>query len=142
MPKGSDAAKGDAQSTGRPTSRNATRSSTECSCDCGDPQATRLSLHNFQNVVHGMGEYLLCECTFCGPTLEDGSRRCTVEVDPIVDFLVPRFESRETYVPVLFCGDCRGHNIQLMRLRKRAKTKDHREAECGGRAANAEVATG
>ena len=140
MPKGGDDAKGAAQSTGRPANRNAKRSSTECRCDCGDPQAT-LTLQNFQNFVHGMGD-VLCECTFCGPTLGDASRRCTVEVDPIVEVLFPQVESQGKYVPVLFCDDCRGRNIQLMRPRKRAKTKDHREAECGGRAANAEVATG
>ena len=135
MSKSCDDAKGDAQSTGRLTSRNATRSSTECVCDCGDPQEPLISLHDFRDWATG---YVLCDCTFCGPTLGDGSQRCTIEVDPIVAVLFPQVTSRGgRYVPVLLCEDCRGHNIQLMRPRKRVKYTDHRGAEGGGRAASA-----
>ena len=71
---------------------------TACTCDCEEGNRIQLPRED------GWQD---CECTFCGPVLEDGSRRCKVKVSPILK-LRTAFESDVGLSGALlaFCGDC------------------------------------
>ena len=77
--------------------------STACSCNC--EKGNRIEL--CKEDVHEEDDWQHCECTFCGPVLEDGSRRCEVKVSPILK-LRTAFESDVGLSGALlaFCGDC------------------------------------
>ena len=77
--------------------------STACSCNC--EKGNRIQLR--KEDVHEEDDWQHCECTFCGPVLEDGSRRCEVKVSPILK-LRTAFESDVGLSGALlaFCGDC------------------------------------
>ena len=60
------------------------------------------------------GDWVPCTCTFCGPVQEDGSRRCAIEVDPIVWGLTGGH---------LLCADCTDSCLLRRRRRRRAAVK-------------------
>ena len=54
-----------------------------CTCDC--EEGNRVQLRGEDREVDAEDDgWQDCECTFCGPALEDGSRRCKVKVSPVV----------------------------------------------------------
>ena len=77
--------------------------STACTCNC--EEGNRIELR--KEDVHEEDDWQHCECTFCGPVLEDGSRRCKVKVSPVVK-LRTAIESDVCLSGALlaFCGDC------------------------------------
>ena len=79
---------------------------TACTCDC--EEGNRVQLRGEDREVDAEDDgWQDCECTFCGPVLEDGSRRCEVKVSPILK-LRTAFESDVGLSGALlaFCGDC------------------------------------
>ena len=72
--------------------------STACTCNCEEGNRVQLPSED----VREEDDWQHCECTFCGPVLEDGSRRCKVKVSPVVKL---RAASKGKPLPS-FCGDC------------------------------------
>ena len=87
--------------------------STACSCNC--EKGNRIELR--KEDVHEEDDWQHCECTFCGPVLEDGSRRCKVKVSPLLK-LITAIDSgvpMSSALPAV-CGDCRHHCRRVRRL--------------------------
>ena len=76
--------------------------STACTCNC--EKGNRIEL--CKEDVHEEDDWQHCECTFCGPVLEDGSRRCKVKVSPVVE-LRTAIDGGVWLSSGAFCGDCR-----------------------------------
>ena len=75
-------------------------------CDCQQDLRPEQRIEKWKN----------CECTFCGPLLENGSRKCKVQVSPLLmcaTALQSRFREGDT-VPA-FCVDCRKHCLLVRR---------------------------
>ena len=79
---------------------------TACTCDCQEESKSESPVSGWQN----------CECLFCGPLLEDGSRKCQVLVSPIliVATAVQSGVPKTGTLPV-FCGNCRDHCLFVRR---------------------------
>ena len=96
-------------------------SATACTCDCQDYLEPERQVSGWQN----------CACLFCGPLLEDGSRKCQVQVSPIL-MMATAIQSGVPKTGTLpaFCGSCRDHCLFVRRrdavIRAREARKQQR----------------
>ena len=74
--------------------------STACTCNC--EKGNRIQLPSEH--VREQDDWHHCECTFCGPVLEDGSRRCKVKVSSVVE-LRTAIDGGVWLSSGAFCGD-------------------------------------
>ena len=103
--------------------------STACTCECEHG-----FVYKCQENSEADGQDLdwqRCDCTFCGPALEDGSRKCLVQISPmlVLQTATQSCASTTGTLPV-FCGSCRGHCLFKRRrdavIRGRAVRKQQR----------------
>ena len=83
-----------------------------CTCNCEEGDRVQLRRED----VREEDGWQHCECTFCGPALEDGSRRCKVKVSPVLKLMtaIDSGVSLSSALPA-FCGDCRDECIRRAR---------------------------
>ena len=97
---------------------------TACTCDC--EEGNRIQLRGEDHGVDAEDDgWQDCGCTFCGPVLEDGSRRCKVNVSPLRK-LITAIDSGVPMSSALpaFCSDCRHHCLRVRRLKAVVRARE------------------
>ena len=97
---------------------------TACTCDCEEGNRVQLRGEDCEVDAEDDG-WQDCGCTFCGPVLEDGSRRCKVKVSPLLK-LITAIDSGVPMSSVLpaFCGDCRHHCLRVRSLKAGVRARE------------------
>ena len=109
-----------------------------CGCNCQEEEEFARSYMDPQEEEeeqepenHVLG-WPRCECPFCGPLFEDGSRKCKVQISPILMCATAIQSGFPNGEPVpAFCGDCRNHCLFVRRrdavIRAREARKRQRQ---------------
>ena len=93
---------------------------TACTCDCQEDLEPERQVSGWQN----------CECIFCGPLLEDGSRKCQVQVSPVL-MMATAIQSgvpKTGPLPV-FCGSCREYCLFVKRCVAVIRAREARKTQ-------------
>ena len=102
---------------------------TACTCDCEEGVRVELREEDREEDSED-DDWQDCDCTFCGPVLEDGSRRCKVQISPslMLETAIQSGVPKAGTLPA-FCGDCRDHCLLVRRreavVRAREARKHH-----------------
>ena len=112
---------------------------TACTCDC---EEYRVELREEDREEDAEDDdWQDCECTFCGPVLEDGSRRCTVRISPlrslwtaiqsgVLETAIRSGLPKSGTLPA-FCSDCQDHCLLVRRCEAVIRAREAREHHQG-----------
>ena len=96
---------------------------TACACDC-EEYREEVDHEEDSEEDHWQN----CECTFCGPVLEDGSRRCTVPISPVLMLAIADQSGfPKTGSLPAFCGNCRDHCLFVRRREAVVRAREARK---------------
>ena len=113
---------------------------TACTCDC--EKGVRVEPHEEDREEDSEDDdWQNCDCTFCGPVLEDGSRRCTVTIGPlrslwtaiqsgVLETAIRSGLPKSGTLPA-FCGDCQDHCLLVRRREAVIRAPEAREHHQG-----------
>ena len=110
---------------------------TACTCDCEEVYREEVDREEDSEEDHWQN----CECTFCGPVLEDGSRRCTVKISPlrslwtaiqsgVLETAIRSGLPNSGALPA-FCSDCQDHCLLVRRREAVIRAREAREHHQG-----------
>ena len=111
---------------------------TACTCDCEEDRGLYTCEEDSEPESQLSG-WQNCECTFCGPVLEDGSRRCTVRISPlrslwtaiqsgVLETAIRSGLPNSGALPA-FCSDCQDHCLLVRRREAVIRAREVRKQQ-------------